>query len=70
MAKTTETDTQATEAGAEAAAETTSAPIVEGDWVRATADLYVGHVKAASAGDLVHLETVKNNGWDELVEKP
>lgn len=50
----------------------TAAAVVEldvTDWVVAKADLYVGHIKAVSAGELVHPDTVKNNGWDDQVEK-
>lgn len=39
------------------------------EWLRAKRDLYVGHVRAVSAGDLVHASTVENNGWDDDVEK-
>lgn len=38
------------------------------EWVRAKRDLFVGHVRAVSAGDRVHVSTVENNGWEDDVE--
>lgn len=40
------------------------------DWPVATADLKVGNVLAAVAGDRVPPDTVERNGWQDLVAKP
>lgn len=53
--------------------EQTAAPQVaastDDDWRIATEELFVAHVRAANAGDRVHIDTVKANGWDDLVVK-
>lgn len=66
MAKTTEPVTTEPDVTESAAAQTTESDPAE--WVVAKVDLFLGHVRAVSAGDRVHVDTVKNNGWDELVD--
>lgn len=64
MAKPNDTQTQNPAADPPAVA-----PSTPDEWLVAKQDLFVGHVRAVGVGELVHVDTVANNGWDELVEK-